>query len=190
MNYFNILKFIELELFGLSCLLFCIGLILSYYIYKKQIKIFLFYPLWIWKLIKKYLKPESHFLKIFFMIFCLNSISLLGNLFSGFFIILPYIFAILLGINLGVILQKETGVLNFLTIFLNPVSFFELPAAWISLSLGMKIALSLYPKFIFSHAIEIFIKSFNVYFFVIIPLLIISGIIETILIKMLTTLQA
>lgn len=70
-----------------------------------------------------------------------------------------------------------------MAIFLNPVSLLELPAVWISLSMGMKIGISLYTDFVFSHAVDLFWKELPVYIFVVIPLLAISGIIEVTIIK-------
>jgi uncharacterized membrane protein SpoIIM required for sporulation len=64
---------------------------------------------------------------------------------------------------------------------------FELPAAWISLSMGIKITLSLYPNFTPCYTLELFHKGLYVYIFVIMPLLGISGIIEATLIKILKT---
>ena len=185
-HYSDILRIIDIKLTALSCVLFCLGLFLSVWIVKKKLRIFLFFPLWIWGLVKRYLSPNDHFLKIFLFIFSLNSISLFANLVSGFLLGLPLIFAILLGINIGIIILTETGRLDYIAIFLNPVSLFELPAAWISLSMGIKISISLYPNFLFCSALQMFYKGLYVYFLVIIPLLIISGLIETSLIKAFT----
>ncbi len=183
--YINILRLIDLKLCLLAFFLFCLGLILSPWIVRRNVRFFLFYPLWIWGLIKRHLKPEDPYLKIFFFIFSLNSISLLSNVLSGLFFVLPFIFAILLGMNVGIILFKEIGKLDFLAIFLNPVSLFELPAAWISISVGIKIGILLYPDFALSAIGEVLSKEIPVYIYVIIPLLIISGLIETTMIKVL-----
>jgi len=183
--YINILRLIDLKLCLLASLLFCLGLILSPWIVRRNVRFFLFYPLWIWGLIKRHLKPEDPYLKIFFFIFSLNSISLLFNVLSGLFFVLPFIFAILLGMNVGIVLFKEIGKLDFLAIFLNPVSLFELPAAWISISVGIKIGILLYPDFTLSAIGEVLSKEIPVYIYVIIPLLIISGLIETTMIKVL-----
>jgi len=183
--YINILRLIDLKLCLLASFLFCLGLILSPWIVSRNVRFFLFYPLWIWGLIKRHLKPEDPYLKIFFFIFSLNSISLLSNVLSGLFFVLPFIFAILLGMNVGIILFKEIGKLDFLAIFLNPVSLFELPAAWISISVGIKIGILLYPDFTLSAIGEVLSKEIPVYIYVIIPLLIISGLIETTMIKVL-----
>jgi uncharacterized membrane protein SpoIIM required for sporulation len=75
--------------------------------------------------------------------------------------------------NIGIIILKQTKKLNLIVLFLNPVSVFEFPAAWISLSLGMKIGISSYSA-----------DMLSVYVFVVIPLLIVSGIIETVMIKL------
>lgn len=183
--YINILRLIDLKLCLLASFLFCLGLILSPWIVRRNVRFFLFYPLWIWGLIKRHLKPEDPYLKIFFFIFSLNSISLLFNVLSGLFFVLPFIFAILLGMNVGITLFKEIGKLDFLAIFLNPVSLFELPAAWISISVGIKIGILLYPDFTLSAIGEVLSKEIPVYIYVIIPLLIISGLIETTMIKVL-----
>ena len=183
--YINILRLIDLKLCLLASFLFCLGLILSPWIVRRNVRFFLFYPLWIWGLIKRHLKPEDPYLKIFFFIFSLNSISLLFNVLSGLFFVLPFIFAILLGMNVGIVLFKEIEKLDFLAIFLNPVSLFELPAAWISISVGIKIGILLYPDFALSAIGEVVSKEIPIYIYVIIPLLIISGLIETTMIKVL-----
>jgi len=183
--YINILRLIDLKLCLLAFFLFCLGLILSPWVVRRNVRFFLFYPLWIWGLIKRHLNPEDPYLKIFFFIFSLNSISLLFNVLSGLFFVLPFIFAILLGMNVGIVLVKEIGKLDFLAIFLNPVSLFELPAAWISISVGIKIGILLYPDFALSAIGEVLSKEIPVYIYVIIPLLIISGLIETTMIKVL-----
>jgi len=183
--YINILRLIDLKLCLLAFFLFCLGLILSLWVVRRNVRFFLFYPLWIWGLIKRHLNPEDPYLKIFFFIFSLNSISLLFNVLSGLFFVLPFIFAILLGMNVGIVLVKEIGKLDFLAIFLNPVSLFELPAAWISISVGIKIGILLYPDFALSAIGEVLSKEIPVYIYVIIPLLIISGLIETTMIKVL-----
>jgi len=183
--YINILRLIDLNLCLLASFLFFLGLILSPWVVRRNIRFFLFYPLWIWRLIKRHLNPEDPYLKIFFFIFSLNSISLLSNVLSGLFFVLPFIFAILLGMNVGIVLVKEIGKLDFLAIFLNPVSLFELPAAWISISVGIKIGILLYPDFALSAIGEILSKEIPVYIYVIIPLLIISGLMETTMIKVL-----
>ncbi|HIC92135.1 MAG TPA: hypothetical protein EYP21_08790 [Syntrophaceae bacterium] len=182
-EYLNIVTLINLKLFLLSCFLFSVGVVLSPLVVKKNLKIFLFYPLWMWNLLKKYLNPQDHFLKLFLFIFLLNSGSLFCNLVSGFLMIFPFIFSVLLGMHVGIIMFKETGGWGLMAIFLNPVSLLELPAAWISLSMGMEIGISLYPDFVFSHVVDSFWEGLSVYIFVVIPLLAISGIIEVTMIK-------
>ncbi|MEA1994862.1 MAG: stage II sporulation protein M [Campylobacterota bacterium] len=173
-DYLSILKTVDMGLFLLSAVLFCVGIVLSSLVVKKNLRVFLWYPLWIWNIIKKHLSLNASFLKMFFTIFLLNSLSLFVNVISGFLIILPFVFAILLGMNIGIIILEQTKKLNLIVLFLNPVSVFEFPAAWISLSLGMKIGIS-------SHSTDML----SVYIFVVIPLLIVSGIIETVMIKLL-----
>lgn len=183
-EYLGFLKMIDLRLFLLSGSLFVIGVVVSPWVVKNNIKILLRYPMWIWKLIKTYFNPQDHFLKLFLFIFFLNSTSLLCNVLSGFLIVAPILFALFLGMHVGIIVFKETGRWGLGTIFLNPVSIFELPAAWISLSTGMEIGISSYRDFMAFHVLDTFRIGLQVYGFVVIPLLVISGLIEITVIKM------
>lgn len=70
-----------------------------------------------------------------------------------------------------------------MAIFLNPVSLLELPAAWVSISIGMELGVSLYPNLVFSQAVDLFRERLPVYIFLVIPLLVISGLIEITIIK-------
>ncbi len=183
-EYYGVLKMIDLRLFVLSGLLFLIGVIVSPWVVKNNVRVLPRYPMWIWKLIQTYFNPQDHSLKLFLFIFFLNSTSLLCNVLSGFLIVAPILFALFLGMHVGIIVFKETGRWGLSTIFLNPVSVFELPAAWISLSAGMEIGISFYGDFMVSHVLDASWKGLQVYGFVVIPLLVISGLIEITIIKM------
>lgn len=69
-------------------------------------------------------------------------------------------------------------------LILNPVSLFELPAAWISLSLGMSLGRELYLKG-YTNVIYLFQRELMGYLFLVLPLLAIAGFIEVSLIKVL-----
>jgi hypothetical protein len=151
---------------------------------KKEIRFLLRYPLWMWELIKRHVDLGAPFCKLWGLIFFLNSFSLFCNLVSGFSIILPSVFSFLLGIHIAIISLKEMGRLKIVFFVLNPVSLFELPAAWISLSLGMRLGRELYLGK-YANMVSLFERELMVYLLLVLPLLAVAGFIEVSLIKVL-----
>jgi uncharacterized membrane protein SpoIIM required for sporulation len=74
------------------------------------------------------------------------------------------------------------GKLRLVSLILNPVSLFELPAAWISLSLGMNLGRELYMGR-YGNALHLFGRELMGYLFMVVPLLAVAGVIEVSLIK-------
>ena len=103
-------------------------------------------------------------------------IGLIFGLFFGFF---PVFFAVFNGYLLGVVASltvSQEGFSSLLNLF--PHGIFELPAVFISLGLGLNLG-----AFIFQKDKKEFFKknvsnSIRVFFFVVIPLLLIAAIIE------------
>lgn len=182
--YGTIWRSIDGILFLLAAALFFLGVFFAPIVVKKEIRPLLWYPLWIWRVIKGHIDPDDPFFRFWAIIFSLNSLSLFCNLVSGLFIILSPLFSFLLGVHVAVICLKEVGKLRLFPLILNPVSLFELPAAWISLSLGMNLGRELYLKG-YTHAIYQFQQELMVYLFLVLPLLAIAGFIEVSLIKVL-----
>ena len=180
--YGNIWRLIDEVLFLLAAVLFFSGIFFAPIVVKKEMRLLLRYPLWIWGLIKRHIDLGAPFFKLWALIFSLNSFSLFCNLASGFFIILPPLFAFLLGIHIAIISLKELGKLRLSLLILNPVSLFELPAAWISLSLGMDLGKELYLSK-YTNVLHLFGQELMAYLFLVLPLLAIAGIIEVSLIK-------
>ena len=180
--YGNVWRLIDWTLLVLAAALFFSGVFFAPIVVKKEIKALLWYPLWIWRVIKRHIDPGAPFFKLWAIIFFLNSISLFCNLVSGLFIILPTLFSFFLGVHIAVICLKEMGNLRLFPLILNPVSLFELPAAWISLSLGMSLARELYLKG-YTNVIYLFQRELMGYLFLVLPLLAIAGFIEVALIK-------
>jgi len=164
-----------------SILLFFIGYTLAPTAYYKKIGWLTAYSFFIVKLIDKHFNKNWHPVKIFLVLFSLNSISLFINLLSGYAIVLPYFAAIYMGLNIGIIIYHTLEGRFYYLSLINPISIFELPAAWLSLSIAIQFSLSKY-----FHITNIANISFTQYCFyylmTIIPLLIMSGIIETLLI--------
>jgi hypothetical protein len=180
--YRDLLGLIDGTLFLLAAALFFLGLFFAPIVVKKQIRPLLWYPLWIWKVIKRYAEPVTPFFRLWALIFSLNALSLFCNLVSGLSIMLPFLFSFLLGVHIAVICLKELGRLGLFSLILNPVSLLELPAAWISLSLGMSLGRQLYLNG-YANVLSLFRNGLMVYLFIVLPLLVLSGLIEVALIK-------
>jgi hypothetical protein len=180
--YGNVWRLIDGFFFLLAAVLFFLGVLAAPIVVRKEIKPLLWYPLWMWGLIKRHIDLGAPFLKLWALIFSLNSVSLFCNLVSGLFIILPPLFSFLLGIHIAIISLKELRKVRLVLLILNPVSLFELPAAWISLSLGMNLGRELYLS-TYTNVLSLFGREFMGYLFLVLPLLIIAGFIEVSLIK-------
>ena len=180
--YGNVWKLIDGFFFLLAAVLFFLGVLAATIVVKKEINLLLWYPLWMWGIIKRHIDLGAPFLKLWAVIFSLNSVSLFCNLVSGLFIILPPLFSFLLGIHIAIISLKELGKVRLVLLILNPVSFFELPAAWISLSLGMSLGRELYLSK-YTKVLSLFGRELMGYLFLVLPLLAIAGFIEVSLIK-------
>jgi uncharacterized membrane protein SpoIIM required for sporulation len=180
--YGNVWRLIDGFFFVLAAVLFFLGVLSAPIVVKKEIKPLLLYPLWMWGIIKRHIDLGAPFLKLWALIFSLNSVSLFCNLVSGLFIILPPLFSFLLGIHIAIISLKELGKVRLVLLILNPVSLFELPAAWISLSLGMSLGRELYLSK-YTNVLSLFGQELMGYLFLVLPLLAIAGFIEVSLIK-------
>jgi uncharacterized membrane protein SpoIIM required for sporulation len=129
----------------------------------------------------KYFKKEWPPVWIFLVILILNTFSLFVNLLSGWGIILPVLFSIYMGINIGVVMYHTLEGQFYYTSLLNPVAMLELPASWISITMAIQFSLEKY----FDAAIieqATFGDYVKVFIFIIIPMLIIADLIETSLI--------
>ncbi len=180
--YRSLLGLIDGSLFLLAAALFFLGIFFAPIVVKKRIRPLLWYPLWIWRVIKRYANPDAPFFRLWALIFSLNALSLFCNLVSGLSIILPPLFSFLLGVHIAVICLKELGSLRLFSLILNPVSLLELPAAWISLSLGMSLGRQLYLNG-YANVLYLFRNELMVYLFIVLPLLAVAGLIEVSLIK-------
>gem|GEM_PF-2332921 len=173
----KLLTFISLELFLISAALFILGLFLSIVVVKKDIRFLCWYPERIWSWLKKVLQKNPGYFKLFSLIFTLNSTSLLFNLIAGFGVVLPIIFGILIGMNVGIIAYKEGGIKAMFSMFVAPNALFELPAAWLSIAAGMRLGWEM----IASDAKVglIFFQLLLIYPGIILPLLFIAALLES-----------
>ena len=179
--FFALFESVNFIVFMTSVVLFFVGYVFAPTAYYKKIKWLTAYPFFIISLIDKYFNKNWHPVKIFLVLFILNSTSLYINLLSGFAIILPFFMAIYLGLNIGIIMYHTLEGRFFYISLINPVSLLELPASWLSLT--MAIQFSLNKNFEAANIPYISFAQYSKYFLItIMPLLIIAGIIETVLI--------
>ena len=180
-DFFEVFRIINLQIYLFSILLFFIGYAFAPTAYFKKIKWLTAYSFFIINIIDKHFNKDWHPIKIFIVIVMLNSLSLFFNLISAYGIILPIIFSIYLGINLGVVMYHSLNGKHYYLSLLNPVALIELPAAWLSFSMAIQFSATNYFKM--TGFTQVTFNQYIYYFLVtVLPLLIIAGIIETALI--------
>lgn len=181
-SFFTVFYSINLQIFFISALLFFIGYALAPTVYYKKIKWLTAYPFYIIKLMDTFFKRKHHPIKIFIIIFTLNTVSLLINLLSAWAVILPFLLVIYLGVNIGVVMYHSLEGRFYYLGLLNPVAMLELPAAWLSIAMSIQFSLTHF----FNNS-ELAVLEFSTYLlhflYTIIPILFLAGIIETILIS-------
>lgn len=184
-HFSRVFEVINFNVFLFSALLFFIGYAIAPTAYYKQMRWLLAYPMliagWLDKLAKKRWKPVV----LFTFLFGMNSFSLLIDLVSAVVPFLPYVFAVWTGLNIGVITYHTLEGHFYLTALLNPVALFELPAAFLTFT--MAIQYNLTRMGITSLAgnswHDLALDRYLVFFvFLVLPVLLMAGIIETFLI--------
>jgi uncharacterized membrane protein SpoIIM required for sporulation len=173
----KLFSLVTLEIFLLSAALFILGLSLSVKVVKKEIRFLCWYPERIWSWLKKVLEKGPGYFKLFLLIFMLNSTSLLFNVISGFGVVLPIFFGVLIGLNVGIIAYREGGIKAMVSMFIAPHAIFELPAAWLSISAGIRLGWEMIAQD--SNVGLIFSQILLIYFLVILPLLLIAALLES-----------
>ncbi len=180
-SFLEIFRVINTQILIISILLFFVGYAIAPTAYYKKIKWLTAYPFFIIKLMDAFFKKKHHPLKVFFILFTLNTISLFLNLISAWGIILPLIFVLYMGLNIGVVMYHSLEGKFYYIGLLNPVAILELPAAWLSITMAMQFSLQHYLNISFLPTIS-FLQYVDYFIYTIIPLLLFAGIIETILI--------
>ena len=171
----EVFSVINMQLFLFAALMFFVGYALAPTAYFKKVKWLTAYPFFIIHLMDRYFKTDWHPVFIFFLLLTLNSFSLFTNILSGIVPGLPLVFAVLLGINIGVVLYHTVGGELYYPALLNPVAMIELPTAWISLALAFEMNL----MGGFDLPVVTFGQSMQYFWATILPLLVIAAIIET-----------
>ncbi len=180
-SFLEIFRVINIQIFIISILLFFVGYAIAPTAYYKKIKWLTAYPFFIIKLMDTFFEKKHQPLKIFFILFTLNTFSLFLNLISAWGILLPFIFVLYMGLNIGVVMYHSLEGKFYYIGLLNPVAILELPAAWLSITMAMQFSLQHFLNISFLPTIG-FLQYVDYFFYTIIPLLLLAGIIETLLI--------
>ncbi|MGD9488254.1 MAG: stage II sporulation protein M [Calditrichaceae bacterium] len=177
------LDLLNFNIFLTSALFFFAGYAFAPTACYKKINWILVYPRWLVSKLDHLVKKKWNLMILFLVIFLVNGASLFINLLSGFIPGLPFLFALWMGVNIGVVSYDTLEGNYYYAALLNPVALFELPAAFISFTMAFQynlINLNIPMKGIaaipFSEYIHLFIE-------IVLPLLLIAGILETALIN-------
>ena len=170
---------LNIRLVLLSAILFTLGLLLTDFVLERNIRWLISYPNWVYRKIENWLDQFSSRLLIFSFILVFNSLNMMLGFVSGFLVIVPFILVVWTGLNIGTILRQSIGEGSFWLIFVNPVSVFELPAAWISFSLGIEMGMIYLTGRPFQAMVVVFQERLSVFIWLVLPLLVIAGIIES-----------
>lgn len=105
--------------------------------------------------------------------------SFFGMLFGIVFGIYPIVAAIVNGYLLGYVAAAAVNAESFLSLWrIFPHGIFELPAVFISLGMGLKLGTFIFQKQKWNSLKSFLFDSVKVFFFVVLPLLIVAAIIE------------
>ena len=111
--------------------------------------------------------------------------SFIGMIFGILFGIFPLITALSNGYLLGFVAAKSVSAKSILILWrLFPHGIFELPALFISLGLGLKLGTFIFNKNKVNTLNTYLVKSMKVFFFIVLPLLVIAAVIEGTLIAL------
>jgi len=128
------------------------------------------------------ISDKNLFQIILFIIFTNLKSSLLGIIFGVFFGIFPVFAAAINGYFLGAVLngaiEKSTPYILWKIL---PHGIFEIPAICIAYGLGLRIGLSLFRKNRMKNIVISYKEAILVFFFIILPLLLLAGTIEGLL---------
>jgi len=129
-----------------------------------------------------------NFIELFIFIFTNNLKTAFLGMILGLIIIIPIFYCLFNGYVLGFVanlVSKEQGFSSLWRIL--PHGVFEIPALFLSLALGLRLGMFLFAKKKKLYLKENLSSSLRVFVYVIIPLLLIAGLIETCLIVFLAS---
>ena len=173
---------LNLQIFFVSILVFFIGYTVAPTAYFKQIKWLIAYPLWISKKLERLAKVNWNPIYLFLFLLVINSVSLFSALLSGLAPLLPVLYTISVGFNIGVITYHHLKGKLYYAALINPVALFELPAAFIVFTMAFQYNLKLLNLNLLNINPIPFRDYLDIFLFLVIPLLAFASVLETILI--------
>ena len=166
----------------LAGILFTLGIVLADPVLERNIGWLISYPVWVYKNIEKLMEHLSSVLLTFLFIFFFNAVNLFLGLVSGFLVILPILLAVWTGLNVGIVARKmmieQNQAGSLWPIFLNPVAVFELPASWISFSIGLEMGIKYLSVSKYAVVGSLFLERLSLFFYLVIPMLIVAALLE------------
>lgn len=181
-HYAQVFSQLNGHLILLAGILFTLGILLADSVLDRNIGWLISYPVWVYKKIEKLMERLSNVLLTFLFIFFFNAVNLFLGFVSGFLVILPILLAIWTGLNVGIIARKmmieqnQTG--GLWLIFLNPVAVFELPAGWISFSIGLEMGIKFLSVMNYTVVESLFLERLSLFIYLVIPLLLVAALLE------------
>ncbi|MEJ2053511.1 MAG: stage II sporulation protein M [Calditrichaceae bacterium] len=163
-------------------MVFFVGYTFAPTAYYKEVRWLTAYPLWLSDKLERLSKVKWNPLVLFFLLIVINSISLFVALLTGLIPILPILYALSMGFNIGVITYHTLKGRLYYAALINPVALFELPAAFISFTMAFQYNMKLMNLHILNIEYVSFKGYMNIFLLLVIPLLAFASIIETVLI--------
>lgn len=173
---------LNLQVFFTSILVFFIGYTFAPTAYFKQIKWLIAYPLWISKKLERLAKVRWNPVYLFFFLLIVNGVSLFVALLTGLAPVLPVLYAMSMGFNIGIITYHNLKGRLYYAALINPVALFELPAAFIVFTMAFQYNLQILNLKMPDLSAASFKAYISIFLYLVIPLLAMASIIETTLI--------
>lgn len=175
-DFFESINFLY---FFISAVLFIIGINLGPEVVNRDIRWLLAYPRWMKKMMERFFLKKRNFFLLFVTIFLLNNLSLFSSFISGFLLIFPPLAAFFTGLNVSILSYDMMGWKGIWKILVNPVAWLEFPAAWISFSLGFRLAEAQWTHHNFYYAYKVFLSLLPVYVTLVGGLLFVAALLES-----------
>jgi uncharacterized membrane protein SpoIIM required for sporulation len=186
---------------------FACGFALAFPVVRFDVRSLLIFPAWLLRLAKKYLRPELSPAFLFAFIFAFNTVAIFAYMLSGAFVLLPLVFDLLTGLNVGAVMlidarealaerregsepEPEGGPapprawVGFCSLFVVVV---ELSAFWLAIGMGMKLGHYMRQDFTWATFLERARPRVLAYLTLIVPALAASALAETAAIKAMLT---
>lgn len=178
---------------------FLLGALLAAVVVRYEVRSLLALPKWMLGLARRHLTPQTSFVRLWAFIFGFNSIAIFVYMMSGGLVYLPLLFDLLTGLNVAAIVlldsqeaadmpaegEEEAAAeprawVGFLTL---AVIVLELGSFWFSVAMGIQLGREMQTDFTWEQFASAAQPRVLAYLLVIVPLLLVSALSETAVIK-------